>query len=411
MAIIRQQLYSHPIQDIPAAIAQEMDRIGLKSRVRPGETIAVTAGSRGISNIALITREVVRHLRSVGVRPFVFPAMGSHGGATPEGQMQVLESIGITKDTVEALIISTMETEQIGETPGGIPAYMNRPPLEADGVVAINRIKRHTDFTGKTESGLLKMVAIGMGKRAQAEAVHAFGTYGLREIIPQVARVTLGTGKIRFGLGILEDGYDQTSELVAVLPEEMEPVEQRLLKKVKRHFPRLPFDEIDILIVERMGKEISGAGMDPNIMGRVCIQGENWVRRPKVHTLLVLDLTEATHGNGVGVGFADFTVKRLVDKIDWHITLTNALVSGFLDRMKLPIVLSDDKAALEACVDHNRRKRPQDLRIVRIKDTLHIEEMSVSEPLLEEAARHPKVHFIGELQPLTFEEHGNLIES
>ncbi|MCC6445961.1 MAG: DUF2088 domain-containing protein [Armatimonadetes bacterium] len=409
MALVRQRLYSRPISDIPAAIAREMAQIGLKEIVRPGETIAVAAGSRGIAHIDLITREVVRCLEAAGARPFVFPAMGSHGGATAEGQTQVLASLGITEGALQAPIVSNMEAERIGETPSGVPAYMNRPPLEADGVVAINRIKRHTDFTGKTESGLLKMLAVGMGKRLQAEAVHAYGTYGLREIVPQVARVVLGTGKIRFGLGILEDGYDETCRLTAVLPEAMEPVEQKLLRQNKRRFPRLPFEDIDVLIVEKMGKDISGGGMDPNIMGRVCIQGENWVRRPRVHTLAVLDLTEATHGNGVGLGFADFTVQRLIDKIDWQVTLINALVSGFLDRMKVPVTLPNDRALLEACADHNRRKRPQDLRIVRIKDTLHIDEMHVSEPLLEEAARYPAVCFIGEPNPLRFDDKGALL--
>jgi hypothetical protein len=409
MAAARQRLFSAPVPDIPAAVAAELKRAGLAERARPGSRIGVTAGSRGIANVAVILKAVVDELRLLGAEPFLIPAMGSHGGATAQGQVELLSEFGITEPAMGAPIRSTMEVAEIGRTERDVPVYLDRYAAEADGIVVVNRVKAHTDFSGPVESGLLKMITIGLGKRAQAESVHAYGSWGLRELIPEVGRAKIRLAPILMGLAILEDGYDQTCALVGVPAERIEAEEPTLLQRAKEYAPRIPFDELDLLIVDRIGKEISGCGMDTNVIGRKRIPGEPEFERPRIERLIARDVTEESHGNAIGIGLADFITQRLHEKIDWHVTNTNAMVSGFLARSMVPVVCPTDQAAVDAALFTLRRKRPQDVRAMRISDTLHLEHLQISEALLPEARAMPQVEIVGELHPMRFDAAGRLL--
>ena len=406
---VRQRLWSKRLADLDGTVDRLVRASRLGGRVRPGFTVAVAAGSRGVANVDRIVAGVVRTVRSLGGDAFVVPAMGSHGGGTAEGQAQILAELGVTEARVGAPVRSSMAVERIGQTDDGMPVYCDRNALSSDAIVVVNRVKKHTDINAPIESGLLKMISIGLGKRAQADLIHAYGAPGLRRYIPLVARVTLARAPIALGLATLENGYEETAELHAFEPEEIEAGERRLLARNKRLLPRLPFDEIDVLIVERMGKEISGTGMDTNVLGRYRIPGEPEPRRPRIKFVLVLDLTDASHGNAIGVGLADLTTERLVAKIDRPATYVNGITSGFLERAKVPITLPTDRDALETALSRlspPRRERP---RIARIRDTLHLAEFAVSRPLLEEA--RARLEVIGDALPLAFDADGSLVAS
>ncbi len=409
MMKIRQKLYSSPIPDITGHIKQEMLKIRLSEIILPGERIAITAGSRGVANIAQILACLVKEVKAIGAEPFLIPTMGSHGGGIAEGQIDVLEGLGVTERSVGAPILSSMEVVQIGETPGGLPVYIDKNGAEADGIIVVGRVKQHTDFSGTWESGLLKMMVIGLGKKKQAEVIHALGVPGLRFHIPEVAKVVLDKADIRFGVAILEDGYDRTSEIIASLPEEIIDRERKLLQRVKRNAARLPFKDIDILIVDRLGKDISGAGMDTNVIGRLRIPGEREFRQPRIKIIVTLDLTEGTHGNAAGIGLADFTTKRLADKIDWDITNINTITSGFLERGKMPITFPSDKETIDNALFMIRSKPVEEVRLVRILDTLYLKKMHISEGLLETARNNKRIVYIGEPKPMQFDEEGNLL--
>jgi Lactate racemase N-terminal domain len=406
---VRQQLYSAPLADIPAAVRDQLCVAGLEERVRPGQRIAITAGSRGITNIAAILKATVESVKAVGGQPFIVPAMGSHGGATAEGQAEVLATFGITEERMGAPVLSSMEVVELGHTERGTPVYLDRNAAGADGIIVVNRVKTHTDFKGPYESGLMKMITIGLGKRVQAESIHAYLAWGLQNLIPEVGRAKIRLAPIQLALGILEDGYDQTCEIVGLKSEEIEAREPELLVRAKEYMARLPFDDIDLLIVDQIGKEISGAGMDPNVIGRLRIPGEPEFERPRVERLVVLDLTEETHGNGIGTGLADFTTQKLVDKIDWHVTNTNSVVSGFLLRSMVPVVSLTDRAAIESALFTLRRKPVEDIRVMRIRNTLHLEQLQLSAAFHEEADGHPRIQIDGEPAPMHFDIGGNLM--
>lgn len=403
MALVGQRLYGRELTNLSARLRSQLERSGLHLRVRPGASIAVTAGSRGIHDLVPILRGTVEFLHEAGAKPFVVPAMGSHGGATAEGQLQLLESLGVTEASVAAPIRSSMEVVRIAEADGA-PVYMDRNAWESDGVVVLNRVKPHTDFRGPHESGIVKMIVIGLGKRQQPEYVHSYGTRGLRELIPTLARATLATGKIIGAIAVSENGYGRTADLVAVPPEEVLETDRRLLAAAKRHHPRLPFNEIDILVVDWLGKEISGAGMDTNVLGRLRIGTEPWMRSPRIGTIIVLDVTDASHGNAVGLGLADITTQRLIDRTDRHATLTNTIVSTFLERGFTPLVYPTDKDALDAAISLHRATPPEQLRVVRIRSTMHLERMWVSEAL---AANLPSnARLLAPPRPLEFAQDG-----
>ncbi|HEY3079396.1 MAG TPA: lactate racemase domain-containing protein [Chloroflexota bacterium] len=404
---VRQRLWAKRLSDLEGQVDRRVRSSRLGGRIGPGFRVAVAVGSRGVANVDRIVAQVVRTVRALGGEPFVVPAMGSHGGGTAEGQVQILAELGVTEARVGAPVRSSMAVDQIGQTDDGMPVYCDRNALSADAIVVVNRVKKHTDINAPLESGLIKMISIGLGKKAQADLIHAYGAPGLRRYIPLVARVTMARAPIALGLATLENGYEETAELHAFEPEQIEDGERRLLGRNKRLLPRLPFEDIDVLIVDRMGKEISGTGMDTNVLGRYRIAGEPEPRRPRVKFVIVLDLTDASHGNAIGVGLADLTTERLVAKIDREATYVNGITSGFLERAKIPITLPNDREAIEtalARLSPPRRARP---RVARIVDTLHLAEFAVSRPLLDETGAPLEV--LGEARPLEFEGDGGLV--
>jgi hypothetical protein len=347
-----------------------------------------------------------RTVRALGGAPFVVPAMGSHGGGTAEGQVEILAELGVTEERVGAPIRSSMETVVIGQTGDGMAVHFDRNAHAADAVVVVNRVKKHTDITAPLESGLIKMIAIGLGKKAQADLIHAYGAPGLRRYIPEVARIALARAPIALGIATLENGYEETAEIHGWEPDQIEAGERRLLARNKRILPRLPFDEIDVLIVDRMGKEISGTGMDTNVLGRVRIAGERELARPTVRHVIVLDLTEASHGNAIGIGLADLTTERLVAKIDRRATYINGITSGFFERAKIPITLPTDREAVETALERLPPERRRAPRIARILDTLHLDQFEATPALIAEA-RQP-LEVVGPARPLVFDGLGRI---
>jgi len=373
----------NPIEDIPAEVAVQLEKF--RDKVTPGMRIAVTAGSRGISNLATIIGAVVKTFQSFGAAPFVIPAMGSHGGATAEGQRGILADYGITEETMGCPILSSMEVVSLGTLPENpvVNLYMDRNAYEADAVFVVNRVKAHTCFHGPNESGIAKMLVIGLGKHAQALAVHAHRSPGLRAYVPAVAREVIASGKILGALGIVEDGYENTSILSGVPADQILEEDHRLLQISKSMMPRLPFDYADVLVVDFFGKNISGTGMDTNIIGKMAIRGEK-EDPPYIERTCVLDMTEYGHGNAVGIGLGDIITKRLQEKIDWDVTYENILTSREVQRGFMPVVQPTDKKAIEAAIFTVGYVPLDQLKLARIKDTLHIDEIYVTDALLAE---------------------------
>lgn len=392
-----------PLRDVEQSTRTSL--APLRGSIRPGMRVAVAVGSRGISNLALIVRTAVDFLRAQGAEPFIIPAMGSHGGGTAAGQEAVLAGYGITEQTAHAPVRATMEVVSLGFTEGTprIPVFMDRFAFESDGVLVINRVKPHTDFHGEHESGIVKMLTIGLGKHRQALQMHSYGADGLRDYIPRVSRVVIESGKLLGALGILEDGCDNTSRVAFARPEEIFALDSELLAQARRSIARLPFDDLDLLIVDCMGKDYSGTGLDTNVIGRMRIRGsEDTV--PHCRRVVTLDLSPASHGNALGVGLADVVTRRLVDKIDWRVTQENVVTSGFLERGFLPIVCETDQAAVGVGLRGlGRPVDPESVRAVRIRNTLALGEAWVSPALLREL---PDVQ--AEASALTFDSAGNI---
>ena len=384
MARVRQIFQQPEIEDIPAKIREELGRKQLRNRVKPGQRIAVTAGSRGIANIPLILGTVVAELRAAGTEPFLLAAMGSHGGATPEGQMEVLRSLGITEEAVGAPIEAGMEVEPVGSLSDGVEICLSRLALNADGIFVVGRVKPHTDFKGEIESGLLKMMAIGLGNQKGAEMIHWHRYDGYHRILPEAGRLIADKTNVVMGLAVLENAHHGTAEIHALHPEEFYAEEKRLLEKAKGLLPRLPFNDIDVLVVEEIGKNISGVGMDTNVTGRFWMPGEHDTRAPEVKKLAVLDLTEETHGNAIGIGLADVTTRRAFEKIDYHQTYVNCLTQGSGETGKVPPFLANDRDAIATAIRISGPIVPAAARVVRIKNTQELETLYVSEALVDE---------------------------
>jgi len=395
---VRQRWESRPLADVPGATRAQLEALGLRARITPGMRVAVTAGSRGIRDIVPITRAAVEWLRQAGAAPFIVPAMGSHGGATADGQRQLLASLGISEESIGCPIHSSMEVVQVGSLDDGTPVFMDRLAHEADGVLVINRVKAHTSFHGTIESGLAKMCVVGLGKRHGAEIIHRTAVEGLRHLLAPMARVMIASGKILGGLAILEDAREQTADLVGLPPEEIGAAgEARLLERSKALMARLPFHQIDVLVVDELGKNISGTGMDTNVIGRLPIPGQPPPASPVINVIVVLDLTPETHGNANGMGLADITTARFASKVDFRATYLNALTAGLVGLCKgaLPIVLPTGRAAIAAAIRACGRADPAGARVVRIKNTLHLEHLLVSPPLLPEVAANPDLELLG----------------
>jgi len=409
MARVRQVFRQPAVVDVPAKIRDELKGKGLEGRVERGQRIAVTAGSRGIANIGLILGAVVAELRAVGAEPFVLPAMGSHGGATPEGQLEVLRSLGVTEESVGAPIEAGMEVDVIGALPGGVDVYLSRLALEADGVFVVGRVKPHTDFKGEVESGLLKMLAIGLGNQKGAEMIHWHKYDGYHRILPEAGRFIAGKVNVVMGLALLENAHHETAGVHALLPGEFYEGDVRLLVEAKGLLPRLPFKEIDVLVVEEIGKNISGVGMDTNVTGRFWMPGESDPEAPAIGKIVVLDLSEDTHGNAIGLGLADLTTRRAYEKFDHRQTYVNCLTQGSGETAKIPPFLGNDRDAISAAIRICGPVVPEEARVVRIRNTMELETLWVSEALLGEASGlGGRLEVVGEPREMQFDVMGDL---
>ena len=401
---VRQRLSDAALPDIAATTAAALEP--LRARIRPGMRIALTAGSRGIRDKPAVLRAAGEALRGMGAEPFIVPAMGSHGGAIAEGQVELLADLGITEGSTGMPIRATMETVVLAQLPGGPAVHLDRNAAEADGILAINRIKAHTDFSGAVESGLAKIVAIGLGKRSGAEAIHSFGPARLGHWVPRVAGVIAASGHLLGGLAIVEDGHDRAAQVAFLEASDIGgPVEAALLAEAKRLAPTLPFEAADVLVVDRMGKDKSGSGLDTNVIGRMMIRGTPEFVRPRIVNIVVLDLTDGSHGNGVGIGLADFVPLRLIAKLDLRAMYLNALTSGLggVQRGQLPLALPTDRDAISAAVATCAPADPGRIRLARIRDTLDLEELWLSPALLGDLAGDPRLEVLGAPEPLRFE--------
>ncbi len=406
---VKQRFESSIIRNLQTEIRNQWYRLRKNLALKTGASVAVAIGSRGIANLDTIVRLTINEIKALKAKPFIFPAMGSHGGGTAEGQRKVLKELGITEESIGAPIRATMEVQEIGETKGGLTIYMDQYAYDADKIVIVNRIKPHTDFDGNIESGLMKMILIGLGKQKGADYYHrVFLSRGCEDVILEGAREIINTGRILFGIGIVENERDETSIIRFVLPQEIEQVEKELLVKAKAMFPALPFDEIDILIVDEMGKEISGAGMDPNVTCRRLIRYKKAPGKTDICRIFVRDLTDSSHGNAAGIGAADFTTKRLVEKIDFKTTYINCITGCGPEEARIPITLETDEDALEACFSTIRPVRPQDARIIYIKNTLEINEFYASEAFREEIESNANLEIVNESYDFCFDKGGNI---
>jgi hypothetical protein len=405
MIRVRQTFARPRVEDIPRTVAERLQAAGLA--IKRGDTVAVGAGSRGIANIDTIVGATVRYLEDLGARPFVFPAMGSHGGGTAEGQLSVLAHYGITEATMGCPVRATMEVTQVGEALG-LPVWLDRYAGEADWIGLVNRVKPHTDFKGSIESGLFKMMTIGLGKWKGAVQYHrANVNHGYETVITSVGREMLAKARIGFGLGIAENGYDETAQIEAFSASELEAGERRLLKSAREWMARLPFSPIDVLIVEQMGKNISGSGMDTNIIGRPTNPFEPFPADPKILWIVALDITEESYGNATGLGNADFTTRRLVDKIDMKATLINCITACAPWGARIPATYESDREAIETALDCIGLTPPERARVIRIKNTLMIGELEVSEAFAAEVDKRRDLTTLG-TAPMEFDAEGRL---
>jgi hypothetical protein len=411
MIRIRQKFDAQRVTDVAAETSGQLRRLNLGQKVRPGQTVAITVGSRGIANIAEITKAICDHVRSLGAKPVIIPAMGSHGGGTAEAQRAIIESYGVTEEFTGAEIRSSMETVIVDRTPQRIPVHFDRQAYECDHVIVAGRVKPHTGFVGEIESGLHKMMLIGLGKHEGAKIYHrAIIDYSFHEIIQTVAAVVLEKCKILCGIAIVENAYDQTALIEAVPPERFYARECELLTLAKQWMPRLPFDEIGLLIVDEIGKNISGSGMDTNVIGRKFV-GNPDARRDEVccKRIFIRGLTEETHGNACGIGLAEFTNRRTVDEVDVKVTTINALTGGHPAAAAIPVTFDTDREVLEAALPTVGFDEPENARVVQISNTLHLSEVLVSEAYLPEVAGRSDLEILDGPFEMEFDAEGFLL--
>ncbi|MDN3019737.1 lactate racemase domain-containing protein [Paenibacillus sp. BSR1-1] len=406
MAKIRQNFVVESLKDISGTISEQFNHVNADEKIKPGMEIAITVGSRGINNIPLIVKSVADEIKKRGATPFIIPAMGSHGGATAEGQKEMVESLGCTEEFTGCEIRSSMDVVEVGVTSAGIPVYVDKIAYNADGIIVMGRVKPHTDFKNKIESGVLKMASIGMGKHKQALALHTYGIYGISEMMPEVGKVAIAKSNTLFGVAIVENAHEETAIIEAIEPEQIEERERELLKKAFNLMPSLPVDEIDILVVDEIGKNFSGTGMDTNIIGRIRVLGVEEPKKPSIKYVIASNLSEVSHGNALGIGLADLTTKRLFEKIDLKTMNENVVTSTFLARASIPIVLDNDQEALKAALRATWGVASEEARIVRIPNTLHIGELYVSEVIFSELKDKENIEVLEDLQEMKFDADG-----
>lgn len=406
MVKVRQSFASDRIEDVASEVLKELRQEKIRSTIRPGMRVCITAGSRGINQFALMVKTIAAFVRECGAEPFIIPAMGSHGGCTAEGQREILTGYGITEAYCGCPILSSMETVKICETPDGHDVKIDRCAAEADGIIVFNRVKPHTHFRGRYESGIMKMMTIGLGKQAGAASAHDTGIVHLGEVVETFGNLVRTHAKVLFGLASVENAYDQVCRITAMTNAEIPEVEPGLQAYAKERMGRILLPESDVLVIDEIGKNFSGPGHDPNVSGSF---SNPWTRGGhKKQRLVILDLSEESHGNASGVGLADFTTQRLVDKMKREMADANCITAITLEECKIPLTLENHEDAIKAgvrtCTDIDRRQ----VRIVRIPNTLHLGEIYLSESLLGEARRHPDIEILSDPEPFAFDENGNL---
>lgn len=406
LALVRQSLPDPVMSNIQEELSRSLLAFGLDQEVTRGSSVAIVAGSRGIDNISAIVEELVRAVRNAGGVPFITTGMGSHGGATAEGQVNVLHKLGITEENVKAPVCATMDTVLFGHTSAGCPVYCDALAAAADCVILVNRIKPHTSFSGEVESGLMKMAAIGLGNDVGCREIHAFG---LGEAIVPAARIVFSKLKSVIGVAVLENNRGKTCEIRVARGGEIEAAEKEMLVKAKHLAPKLPFAEIDLLVIDEIGKNISGTGMDTKVVGRVNRAGVP-PEGPGIDKIVVLDLTEKSGGNALGIGIADVTTRRLVEKIDHRAMYENALSTRFLDRAKIPVTMENDREAIVMGLRTLKNTDSESWKIVRIKNTLSLDCFYVSSALLPAVRENPRLHIVTEPEEIQYDQHGNLTE-
>jgi hypothetical protein len=407
MIRVRQNFAATTLPDVAAAVRAECCKPAIAARIRSGARVAVAVGSRGVADLPILVRSIIEELRARGAIPFVVPAMGSHGGATAAGQTDLLGRLGVTEAFVGCPIVSSMETVQLGVmAENGLPVLMDREAMAADGIVVINRIKPHTSFSGPIESGLVKMITIGLGKQKGADSCHTFGFGQMAHNIVAMAKIKLREAPFLFGLASIENAYDKVARVVAVPAEEIIAAEPQLLVEAKANMPRIQFTPLDVLIIDRMGKEFSGAGMDPNITGRADTPFVTTTQ--SVACMAVLDLSETSHGNASGMGLADICTRRLFDKIDFDATYANHITAAVLPGARVPVIMESDRAAVQVAVRTCNRPDMSRLRLVRVKNTLQLETILISEAMLDEALGNPGISVLGPAEDWEFDARGNL---
>jgi hypothetical protein len=403
---VKQHFDDTKVENVEQTLREKLEQDHIKQKIRPGMSIAIAVGSRGVDRIVEITRETVSFLKELGAEPFIVPSMGSHGGATAEGQIEVLAHLGVTQESSGAEIRSSMEVIKVGELENGLPVYLDKYASEADGIVVINRVKPHTAFRGPVESGIMKMISIGLGKQKGAEACHQLGFKYMAEHVPAMAKMIMKHYPVLFGVATVENAFDKVSVIDVIGAEEIEEKEPGLQVKAKELLPKLFFDQLEVLVIDQIGKNISGDGMDPNITGRYPTPYASG--GPDVTKMVVLDLTEETEGNANGVGTADFTTQRLVDKMDREVTYANGLTSTVVAPTKIATTLKNDKQAIQAAIKTSNVLDFTQAKVVRIENTLKLSQIEVSESLLEYVINHPRLEQVSEPAELPFDENGNL---
>jgi lactate racemase-like protein len=406
---IRQNFSAQCVDDVAAEVERQLSSLDLARQVTAGQSVAITAGSRGVANIAVILRATVDHFRRLEAEPFLVPAMGSHGGGTAGGQLDVLESYGITEQSMGCPIRSSMETVVVGQTGEGLPVHFDRHAFDADHVVVCNRVKPHTRFAGPIESGLMKMMLIGLGKKNGAEVYHrAIVDYSFAQIIRSVVDKVFANCGILAGLAVIENAYDETARIEAILPEDFEAREVQLLEAAKQSMARLPFDRADLLLIDRIGKNISGTGLDTNVVGRKFddhkpVDGES----PRVKLIAIRGLTPETHGNAVGMGIAEFCKSSLLRETDVAATRLNAITAEHVAAAMAPLDYETDREILEVALPGTLEERRQ-ARLLWIANTLHLHEMECAEAYWQEAQDRHDLKILTDLRELPLKEDGHL---
>ena len=401
---IRQIINNERIEDLRLEVFKQLDLIGMKNVIKPNNRISITAGSRGIANIDRITKYVCDYVKSLGGIPFIVPSMGSHGGATAEGQRQILKKLGITEETMECQIISSMETVQLENALNGAPVYIDKNAFYSDGIIVVNRIKPHTDFSAVNESGLVKMVSVGLGKEKGATAMHG---YDLASTIPLSFKVASAYAPIIAGLGIVENSKDETYIIQGVKPEDFLKEDAELLKVAIEQVSRLPYNDIDLLIVKEMGKMYSGTGVDTKVIGRIRVQGVPEPVTPFVNKLVILRLSPDSCGNALGIGLADITTKELVDSIDFDSMYKNLIATTYLERGKIPAHFKTEKSTIDTAFKTLGKIKSADTKVIIIENTLHISELIVSESIYKEI--NNEIELIEEIPEWSFDSNGKIL--